>query len=118
MSYHTSDQANEDFFNHYNVIELNPLPMNESIDQIINGKEYLAIRESRRLSDYEIVASPKILSELSLSPEDKALPEYELIEKVKRLHVYEGIIVGDKLKLEQAISEDIGHKVIIVPVEE
>ncbi len=118
MSDPTSDQANEDFFNHYNVVSPTPAKMNESIDQIINGKEYLAIRNSRRLSNYEIVASPKILAELSLTPEDKALPEYELIEKVKRLHVYEGIIHGDKWKLEQAISDDIGQKIVIIPIEE
>jgi len=115
---HQEEKANEDFFKHYDVISTQPMPVTESVDQEIFGREYMSIRNSRRIEAYEIISDKKLMAKLSLSPDDKLLPENELLNKLSRFKIFEGIIHGNKTALEAQISNDMGVKVILVPIEE
>lgn len=88
----------------------------DSVDMEIWDKDGLfSIKESRLLSTDEIVKSKEIQKLLFASLHDKPLTDFDMRNKITSMRVYQGIIHGDREKLQDLISSDIGSKIHLVP---
>lgn len=88
----------------------------DSVDIEIWDKGGLfSIKDSRLLSTDEIVESKEMQKLLFTSLHDKLLTAFDMRHKIAQMRVYEGVIHGDREKLQDLISSDIGSKVYLVP---
>lgn len=88
--------------------------MNETIDQDIFGEQFMSIKQSRLLDVQQIMNEPTYLSQIFTAPADVTLSMKEKQDRLRGVMVYEGIIRGDRKKLEAHVSQEIGRKVIII----
>lgn len=91
--------------------------LNDTCDIEIWDKDGLtSIRKSKKLDIDYILRTPELLFDIFHTPSDKLLSQLELKNKLSNITVYQGIINGNKEKLESELSINLGKKIIVIQV--
>lgn len=91
------------------------MPLSDTCDIDIWDKDGLtSIKKSQKLDIEYMMRTPEILSQIFSSPSEKSLSKLELKNKLSKIIVYQGIICGDKKKLELELSETFGKKIVVI----
>ena len=93
------------------------MALNDTCDIEIWDKDGLtSIKESKKLDINYILRTPEILSKVFCNFSDKILTEAELKSKLSSITVYQGIIHGNKEKLESELSINLGKKIVVIQI--
>ncbi len=90
---------------------------NESCDVEIWDKDgFTAINGSKRIETDHIMRHPELLAKIFTAQSDKLITEQDQRSKLSAMLVFEGKVMGSKEKLETSLTQDIGKKVVIIPL--